>query len=157
MKTGFHIHTAETQEDFELGKMLFQEYVHSLNIDLSFQNFTQELESINDQYNKPNGALILAFHGTTAIGCSGLRKLDQETAELKRVYVKSKYRGHHLGTALLQNSIEQARKLNYKKIRLDTLKDMLRAHQLYHSFGFYKIPAYKSNPLPGTLYMEKLL
>lgn len=148
---------ASTSPEFEGGKKLFEEYALSLNIDLSFQNFSKELETIRHQYNKPQGALLLACDSGVFIGCSGVRRFDQEIAELKRMYVKNEYRGYHIGTNLLQRSIDAAKELGYKRIRLDTLEDMVKAKQLYKSFGFYEIPSYRFNPLPGTIYMEKQL
>jgi ribosomal protein S18 acetylase RimI-like enzyme len=148
---------ANTSQEFESGKKLFEEYALSLNVDLSFQNFSKELETIQNQYGKPEGALLLACDGEVFVGCSGVRKLDQETAELKRMYVKNEYRGYHIGTSLLQRSIELAKEAGYKKIRLDTLDYMTKAQQLYRSFGFYEIPSYRFNPLSGTIYMEKQL
>jgi putative acetyltransferase len=148
---------ANTPHEFENGKKLFEEYALSLNVDLSFQNFSKELETIREQYAEPSGALLLACDGEAYVGCSGVRKFDEETAELKRMYVKNEYRGYQIGINLLQRSIELAKQLGYKKIRLDTLESMAKAQQLYSSFGFYEIPAYRFNPLPGTVYMEKKL
>jgi ribosomal protein S18 acetylase RimI-like enzyme len=148
---------AITDEDFEQGKALFKEYVELLGVDLSFQDFENELKIIDRQYNKPRGGLLLAFNKEQAIGCVGIRELDKETAELKRMYVRETYRGYHIGVELLKHSIKLARELGYKKIRLDTLKNMAKAQELYHSFGFYRIPSYRFNPLEGTTYMEKEL
>ena len=91
------------------------------------------------------------------VGCSGIRRLDDETAELKRMYVKNEYRGYQIGVALLERSCEIAKQLGYKKLRLDTLATMTRAQQLYTASGFYQIAPYRFNPLPGTIYMEKEL
>ena len=146
---------ANTNEDFESGKKLFEEYAHSLNVDLSFQNFSKELGDINQQYYQPSGGLLLAFCDDLPVGCAGIRRLGTETAELKRMYVKDDYRGLKIGVELLQRSIDLAKTLKYKKLRLDTLASMNKAQQLYHSFGFYEIPAYRYNPLAGTIYMEK--
>jgi GNAT superfamily N-acetyltransferase len=146
---------ANTKPDFEIGKKLFEEYALSLNVDLSFQNFAKELDTISHQYNVPEGGLLLAFYGENPAGCAGVRKLDQETAELKRMYVKDEYRGHQIGVNLLQRAIVLAKALNYRKLRLDTLQNMTKAQQLYHSFGFYEIPSYRFNPIAGTVYMEK--
>jgi putative acetyltransferase len=148
---------ANTSQEFESGKKLFEEYTLSLNVDLSFQNFSKELETIQIQYGKPEGALLLACDRNVFVGCSGIRKLDDETAELKRMYVKNEYRGYQIGASLLQRSIELARELGYKRIRLDTLQNMTKAQQLYSAFGFYEIPSYRFNPLPGTVYMERQL
>ena len=146
---------ANTNEDFETGKLLFEEYANSLNVDLSFQNFSKELDAVRQQYNEPAGGLLLAFVGDLPVGCAGIRQLDNDTAELKRMYVKDAYRGLKIGVELLRQSIDLAKALGYKKLRLDTLANMTKAQQLYHSFGFYEIDAYRYNPLAGTIYMEK--
>lgn len=146
---------ANTSEDFETGKLLFKEYANSLDIDLSFQNFSKELDAIGQQYNEPSGGLLLAFCDNLPVGCVGVRRLDDNIAELKRMYVKSEYRGLKIGVELLQQSIKLAKTLRYKKLRLDTLVNMTKAQQLYCSFGFYQIEAYRYNPLTGTVYMEK--
>jgi len=146
---------ANTNEEFEIGKKLFEEYADELNVDLSFQNFSKELGAIGEQYNKPSGGLLLAFYDTLPVGCAGIRRLDDHTAELKRMYIKDEYRGLKIGVSLLQHAINLAKTLHYKKLRLDTLAGMTKAQQLYQSFGFYEIPAYRHNPLAGTIYMEK--
>ena len=146
---------AETKSDFEQGKELFREYATSLGVDLSFQDFEKELTTIDQQYRQPNGGLILAFKDEQPAGCAGVRKLEEDTAELKRMYVKIEYRGYNIGVGLLERSLKLARELGYKKMRLDTLKNMTKAQSLYQSFGFYEIPSYRFNPLEGTIYMEK--
>ncbi len=149
--------TACNALDFEHGKLLFREYVDSLGVDLTFQDFEDELMKVDTQYNIPRGALLLALKDAQPVGCTGVRKLDEETAELKRMYVKAAFRGCGIGVKLLQQSIGIARELGYKKMKLDTLKDMVKAQELYRSFGFYEIPSYRFNPLEGTIYMEKEL
>jgi len=148
---------ANTKEDFETGKKLFEEYVDSLNVDLSFQDFSKELDTVGQQYNMPSGGLLLAFADDLPAGCAGIRLLDDGIAELKRMYIKDEFRGLKIGVALLQRSVDLAKTLGYKKIRLDTLASMTKAQQLYKLFGFYEIDAYRYNPLAGTIYMEKEL
>lgn len=148
---------ATTENEFDEARNLFQEYANSLDIDLSFQDFTNELKTIEKQYNKPKGALLLTYKNEIAIGCVAIREIDNETAELKRMYVQSDFRMYKIGMRLLQQIIEIARELNYKKIRLDTLPTMTRAQDLYRSFGFYKIEPYCFNPISGTVFMEKKL
>lgn len=148
---------ASTDADYGQGRLLFKAYVASLGVDLSFQDFEYELEEINIQYNKPGGALLLAMKQHAAIGCAGIRQLDAETAELKRMYVQDAYRGLGIGMRLLEDAIAIAREMGYKRMRLDTLQQMTKAQKLYSAFGFYEIPAYRFNPLAGTVYMEKVL
>lgn len=146
-----------TEKDFDHAKALFKEYADSLGVDLSFQKFESELDDVDKQYYKPEGGLLLAYMDGWAVGCAGVRKLDVDIAELKRMYVQSAYRGYHIGRELLKLSISLAKGLGYNKMRLDTLENMKKAQELYRSFGFYPIPAYRFNPLSGTIYMEKVL
>jgi len=148
---------ANTIQEFENGKELFLQYANYLNLDLSFQDFFIELKTINKQYNKPRGALLLACNEENVVGCVGIRELNTDTAELKRMYVLPEYRGNQIGRKLLELCIDIAKELNYSKIRLDTLSSMTQAQNLYRTFGFYEISSYRFNPIKGTVYMEKNL
>src|SRR5687768_3700006 len=147
----------ETPQEFEEGRSLFEQYALFIGIDLSFQNFADELNTIDKQYNKPGGTLLIAYDESKAVGCVALRKWDSETAELKRMFVMQAYQGHKIGQRLLQQILDIAQELNYKKVRLDTLSTMKQALTLYRLYGFYEIPAYRFNPMEGTVYMEKIL
>ncbi|HZZ75481.1 MAG TPA: GNAT family N-acetyltransferase, partial [Puia sp.] len=149
--------TAHTGEEFDQARCLFKEYAEALGVDLSFQGFEKELETIHIQYNKPDGGLLLVYKDGNPVACAAVRSLDDETSELKRMYVKSEFRGFRIGVELLQRSLSLAKVLGYKKIRLDTLGDMVKAQELYKSFGFYTIPPYRFNPISGTIFMEKIL
>jgi putative acetyltransferase len=149
--------TAHTENEFEQARVLFKEYADALGVDLSFQDFEKELETIHIQYNKPDGGLLLVYLNENPVACAAIRRSDQGTAELKRMYVRSGYRGRQIGVELLKRSLHMAKDLGYKKIRLDTLENMAKAQELYKSFGFYIIPPYRFNPIRGTIYMEKIL
>jgi GNAT superfamily N-acetyltransferase len=149
--------TASTAEEFIHGRHLFIQYANSLDVDLSFQDFQNELENIDIQYNKPKGSLLLAYKDKIAIGCAGIRKLDEDIAELKRMFVDPGHRKFRVGRKLLELAIDVARELNYNFIRLDTLPTMIKAQDLYRSFGFYEIPPYRFNPVAGTVFMEMKL
>ena len=157
MEQNFVYKTAHTEKEFKQARMLFKEYADALGVDLSFQDFEKELETIQVQYNKPDGALLLVYANENTIACTAVRRSDEGTAELKRMYVKNEYRGHRIAVELLNRSLMTAKDLGYKKIRLDTLENMVKAQELYKSFGFYIIPPYRFNPIPGTVYMEKIL
>jgi putative acetyltransferase len=148
---------ANTKHEFNEGRNLFQQYANSLDIDLCFQDFSNELKMIEKQYNRPKGALLLAYKNNVAIGCIAIREFDKDTAELKRMFVQTKYRGYKIGMKLLKLAIDIAKELDYKKIRLDTLPTMKQAQNLYSAFGFYEIPPYRFNPIKGTIFMEKKL
>ena len=148
---------ANTPAAFEAGARLFQQYAAAIGIDLSFQGFTRELETITAQYGAPRGALLFAYHGEEAIGCVGIRSLEGTTAELKRMFVQPPHQGHGIGQELLQRAFTLAQELGYTRIRLDTLSTMHGALHLYRQYGFYEIPPYYHNPIAGAVYMEKQL
>jgi putative acetyltransferase len=149
------IKIAQSENDFHQGRELFLEYAGSLGIDLSFQNFSQELSGIEMQYNSPDGALLLVYVNNELAGCVGIRRYATGVSELKRMYVREKFRGLALGKELLEAALRETGKLGYERIRLDTLGTMHAAKKLYEGYGFKQIAPYYENPIPGTVYMEK--
>ena len=143
--------------DFALAGELFKEYAVYIGIDLSFQHFEKELQVLGGQYHTPDGALILAYLDGVAVGCVGVRRLEADIAELKRMYVKPEARQYGIGVGLLERALAIAVGLGYQRIRLDTLDHMTKAQDLYRRFGFYTIPPSRFNPLEGAVYMEKEL
>ena len=136
---------------------LFREYAESLNFDLCFQDFDRELEGLPGDYAEPEGLILIAESEDKTAGCVALRKIDRETCEMKRLYVKPEFRGKKIGLLLAEKIIEEAKKIGYKKMRLDTTPQMKKAIQLYKSLGFKEIKPYRFNPIEGAIYMEKEL
>jgi putative acetyltransferase len=149
--------TAANNDEYKAAAVLFKEYAVWLNIDLSFQNFNEELIQIKEMYNLPNGGILLAKKGNEYIGCVAIRKKENQIAELKRMYVKPSFQQQGIGVLLLQHALKMATNIGYKKIWLDTLDNMHPAIKLYEQAGFYKIPAYYYNPEPNAIFFEKLL
>jgi ribosomal protein S18 acetylase RimI-like enzyme len=145
---------ARTDEHLEQARQLFEEYVASLDFDVSFQNVADELARLPGQYAAPDGCLLLALHENQLAGCVALRKLDDETCEMKRLYVKPQYRNLRIGKVLVDALISEARRAGYRRMRLTTVATMERAISIYRSWGFKEITAYCHHPVPGTLFME---
>ncbi|MEA4825903.1 MAG: GNAT family N-acetyltransferase [Clostridium sp.] len=142
------------QDMIEEIKQLFLEYVHSLKVDLSFQNFEEELNTLPGKYGQPRGVLILALVDGKEAGCIALRNISEDICEMKRLYVRDCYRGLGIGKRLITIVIQEALKMNYQYIRLDTLPMMKNAQALYKSLGFYDIEPYVYNPIDGAKFME---
>ena len=146
---------AETTEQIEETRKLFREYEKWLGLDLCFQGFEEELKNLPAKYAKPDGRLFLVVVDGKTAGCIALRKLEKDVCEMKRLYVRSEFRGLGLGKFLIEKLIEEARLIGYEKLRLDTLPDkMAKAVNLYKSHGFVKIPPYYENPHDETLFLE---
>lgn len=139
-----------TKEDIDLVGELFREYAASIGVDLEYQGFRAELETLPGQYAPPSGDLLLAKVNGEVAGCLALRSLTQSTLEMKRLYVRPSGRGTGLGKRLVESAISIARRRGYKELRLDTLASMAAAQRLYSTLGFVEIPPYGESFLPGT-------
>ncbi|KAF2863374.1 N-acetyltransferase [Piedraia hortae CBS 480.64] len=151
-------------QDLQAIKSLFISYAEWLNIDLSFQGFANELDTLPGKYSPPMGALLLAraLSNSETLGCVCLRPLSSvdsagELCEMKRLYVLPNGRGQGIGRALANAVIDEAKTLGYRAMRLDTLDTMTSALALYRSLGFVEIPAYYPTPLKNTVFLELTL
>jgi putative acetyltransferase len=136
-------------------RAMFQEYADSLGLDLEFQNFSQELAGLPGKYAPPSGCILLAEVEDQPAGCVALRPLVDGACEMKRLYVRSQFRGLGLGRALAERIIQEARNLGYERIRLDTIPSRMGgAVSLYGALGFGNIPPYCESPFPDAMFME---
>jgi GNAT superfamily N-acetyltransferase len=147
---------ATTAEHIDAARTLFEEYAASLGFSLCFQNFDQELKNLPGAYAPPDGRLLLAVENDQLAGCIALRKLDDDgICEMKRLYVRPGYRATGFGRFLAESIIDEARKLGYTRMRLDTIPGKMdKAIALYHSIGFVEIEPYTQNPVEGAKFME---
>lgn len=171
------IMTAEQLHEIEAARAIFREYADSLNVDLCFQNFEEELAALPGEYAEPRGALLLALIDAepTAVAaagllaradgrqahvaaCCALRPLDTadypNAAEMKRLYVRPHFRGMGLGRQLAEAVLDAARSSGYACVLLDTLDDMEAARTLYEDLGFEEVPPYYHNPIAGSHYLK---
>ena len=148
---------ASTKEEYTAAAVLFREYAAWLNIDLAFQHFEKEMKELETMYTAPHGGIVLCKENNEFIGCVAIRKIDEENAEMKRMWIKTNQQGKGIGSALLHKAIELAKECGYKKIKLDTLSHMTPAMNLYKKHGFVEIPAYYHNPHASAVFFEKLI
>lgn len=145
---------AQTNAHFQSARQLFIQYADSLGFDLEFQGFSRELAGLPGVYASPGGCILLAVVTGGLAGCVALRPLQDNICEMKRLYVIPAYQGRGIGRGLANAVIGEARKKGYQKMRLDTIKSMKAAQELYFSLGFETIDAYCYNPLDKPSFME---
>src|SRR6202521_2066257 len=103
------IREADAADALESVRALFQEYWASFGFTPCFQNFDSELATLPGNYAPPHGRLLLATVNGQPAGCVALRPFDQTRGEVKRLYVRSRFRGSGLGKALMRALVADAR------------------------------------------------
>lgn len=129
------------------GDARFKEY-------LDIQNYDEELEHLEVKYGLPWGRLYVAYCDGKLAGCIGLRKMNEEECEMKRLYVRPEFRGKHIGNELVRKIIEDAKEIGYSYMLLDTLPFLQSAIHMYREYGFYEIPSYNDSPMGTSIYMK---
>ena len=177
------IEPAQFPGDADAIRTLFSGYAASLGIDLTFQSFQDELDSLPGKYDETQGGALLiarvhrpsqdnqentpasrpkssvsntipaAPHIAPAVGCVALRRNSDDCCEMKRLYVVPEARGLRLGDKLVVAILAKAKVLGYRSIRLDTLPDMTAAQRLYRRYGFIEIGPYYDTPIEATIFM----
>jgi len=148
------IKEALSEELINQTREIFIEYTNYLGFDLSFQNFEEELNTLPGIYAVPEGCILLAFHKNNLAGCVAVRKFEENICEMKRLYVRPKYRRQDIGKGLSKAIIDKAKEIGYEYMRLDTLPFMKEAIKLYFSLGFKEIAPYRYNPFEGAKFFE---
>jgi GNAT superfamily N-acetyltransferase len=150
---------ARTSRQYRSAMRLFAEYAASLDFDLQFQRFDDELKQLPEMYGPPRGLLLLVKDRGRYIGAVGLRNIENpHTCEVKRMYLRPAYRGRGIGAVLLQSLLAGAKQMGYSTVKLDTIGyKMPSAVRLYTAFGFEPTAPYNYNPYEGVLYFEKKL
>ena len=145
---------ADTPEKLEKAREIILQYARSLDFDLSFQGFAAELAGLPGDYGPPAGCLLLSLERGETAGCVALRKIEDGICEIKRLFVHPHRRGKGIGRLLTNAIIQEAKRLGYRRMRLDTVPSMTSAIGLYRSLGFEEIPPYCHNPVPGAKFFE---
>ena len=151
------ISVPRTPSEFTALRELLEEYARSLDVDLCFQGFAEELANLPGPYAPPAGMLLTAQVEGALAGCCALRQIDNvdypNACEMKRLYVRPAFRRLGLGRVLAEAILDAARQAGYTCVLLDTLSDMETARALYTDLGFEEIPPYYHNPIAGAHYL----
>jgi putative acetyltransferase len=124
--------------------------------------YQAELRGLPGKYAEQEADLLLARVMGEGAGCVAItrRVLADGTdgAEMKRLWVEPRFRGHGLGRRLVIGAIDWARAHECSAVVLDTINEaMPEAAELYRSLGFEEITRFNENPIPGVRFYKLLL
>jgi ribosomal protein S18 acetylase RimI-like enzyme len=145
---------AQGASELDVVRELFREYAAQVAELCCFAGFEREVAGLPGEYAPPAGGLWLAREGGAAAGCVALRRLDADSGEMKRLYVRETFRGRGLGRRLAELVVEETRKRACTRLVLDTLPKMREAIVLYESLGFRETGPYSRDPTPGARFFE---
>jgi GNAT superfamily N-acetyltransferase len=144
--------------DVDVGHVreLFLEYLHWANerlnteygVDFDVVSMVEEDMAHLEIFSPPDGRLLIAMEGKMAAGLICMRRIRADIGEIKRMYVRPEFRGKGIGRQLVDRLIQDARKIGYPRVRLDSTRFMVEAHALYRSAGFKEIEEYPESEIP---------
>jgi GNAT superfamily N-acetyltransferase len=105
-------------------------------------------------FSPPGGGFVALYEADRALAGGGVKRLDAQTGEIKRMFVVGDRRGQGLARALLGELEALAVDLGYGRVRLDTGPKQPHARALYVSAGYLEIPDYNENPY-ASFWAEK--
>jgi GNAT superfamily N-acetyltransferase len=148
------VRDAESQEDLDEVRRLFREFVvwhrarqaHNAGLIAAYFDgdaWQAELDGLPGAYAAAEGgALLVAGLDGDLVGCVALRQVDDESGEMKRMYVGDPGRGQGVGRLLGEAVVQRARDLGYSAVLLDTSVEQHEAIALYRSLGFVEVEPY---------------
>jgi DNA-binding MarR family transcriptional regulator/predicted GNAT family acetyltransferase len=105
----------------------------------------------------PSGAFVVATSDGAPVACGGVRRLDDSTGEIKRMWVAPDWRGAGLGARLLRRLEDEARRLGYARAVLGTNSVLTEALAMYGRVGYREIGPYIVDTPYEEVFFEKSL
>jgi putative acetyltransferase len=150
----FTIRPAANKDSSEIKDLIFG-ILEEYDLSSDPENTDSDLENIEQHYLNNRGIFdVILNPDGEIIASTGICRINQKTCELRKMYLRKSYRGMGLGKFLLDHSIEEAKRLGYRKIILETASVLKEAINLYERYGFrqYK-PEHISRRCDKTYYL----
>ena len=136
----------------------FQELVKELDADLKIRD--GDKHSFFAQFNKIDliNHVIVAYFNDEAVGCGAMKQYDDDTMEVKRMFVKPISRGNGIATIVLKEVENWAKELDFSKCILETGIKQPEAIALYQKNNYTQIPNYEQyEAVESSVCFEKTL
>ena len=138
-------------DDYEAAKELILEYSKIKGAEACFVSLDKELSDLEGFYK--DGALLLGYEANEPVATIAIKKIDNDSAEAKRLYIKPEYRWNGFARHMLNAMLDKCRKLHLKEVRFTTKPEVMSiGYALYKKMGFEEL---ENNE--GTVLMRMLL
>ena len=104
-----------------------------------------DMDNYQKTYVEDRGLFLVVLDEDQLIGTGAIKKLKDNTAELKRLWLLEEYHGQKIGYQVVSRLLDFARANGYEKVCLQTSQKQERAIRFYTQFGFYEIPSYRES------------
>lgn len=126
-------------DNYDEARELFVEYSGLKGAEVCFVSFENELKNLEEVYS--SGVILIAKEDDKLVGCIAVKKIENDICELKRLFVRQRYRGNGYSKQLFENAITYAKSLGYKKAVINTIPEIMPVgYQMYLRFGFIEKP-----------------
>ena len=107
-------------------------------------------------YSPPYGLFLTASRGSEVVACGAVQYLDDDVAEIKRMWVRPDVRGLGIGKKLLARLEEAALDAGRRRVVLDTNGVLTEAIAMYRAAGYVEIERYNDNPYAERWFEKRL-
>lgn len=110
--------------------------------------FDDSTDHLSDVFKKEGSVYFVALIDDKVAGGAGIYPTDglpDNNCELVKMYLSSEARGKGLGRMLMEQCLNAAAKLGYKKVYLETMPELINAIPMYEKFGFTYLPSAMGN------------
>jgi GNAT superfamily N-acetyltransferase len=152
--TDLGLHVTEQPFDTTVSTRLVAEYVSEIKAMYPWWTPDVAPRMTGHDVDPPHGRWLVAYRDGRAVGCAGLKRIDDERAEIKRIYVTPDARGTGVARALLARLEKTARQIGYRAVRLDT--GPKQQTSLFTSSGYEPIADYNGNPVAAHWFEKRL-
>ena len=105
----------------------------------------RDVDHFQEVYTNHGGIFLVVLDDDKVVGTGAIKRMDESTAELKRLWLLEEYHGQGIGYRVTNLLLEFARERGYSRIRLQTGENQLRAIAFYKKLGFYEIESYRES------------
>ena len=150
------IHITEEPYDGPAARVLVPDYVAEIRA--MYPDWTPDVPPrlTPEDVEPPAGRWVVAYRRAKPVGCAALKRLDEHTAEIKRVYVAPEARGTGVARAILERLEQIAQDVGYTRLRMDTGARQPGSVALFNSSGYEQIADYNGNPVAAYWFEKRL-